>query len=223
MQRLKDRIRELGKDQNQLATFLADRLGKKVGPYRGRVSKCLNGIGKGFSHLELAPLAEFLQWDLTRLLDVLQNAQPISRGAEAVPMPIDVPKGPDSLALMEAKEMGGGYFSLSNEPIGATEMAASLVGVPSGFALYMVSDSMQPKYDVGQLLYIDPTRPAGVGDYALLKSRADENGVSKYAIRRILEVTDDHWKVKQFNPEKTQTFSKKEWASAFKVVGAREK
>src|SRR5215469_6402944 len=48
---------------------------------------------------------------------------------------------------------------LEDGPIGYTPRPASLAGVRSAYAIYMVGDSMEPRYEPGWLLHVNPFKP----------------------------------------------------------------
>jgi len=48
---------------------------------------------------------------------------------------------------------------LEDGPIGYTPRPASLEGVRSAYAIYMVGDSMEPRYEPGWLLHVNPFKP----------------------------------------------------------------
>jgi hypothetical protein len=217
VERIRARLRELGKSQNDLATHLTRRLGRNVGA--GRVSECLNGK-KDWTNRELQAMAPFLEWEPAYLLDVVATAMPQSGEGKRI-LATDQYHG--DIALRLAQDLGGGLFTLSAAEQGKIESIAALLDVPSGYALYVVSDAMDPKFVRGQLVYVDPTRPAGLHENALLVSTADEHGIRKYAIRLILGISDSHWTCKQWKPEAVQEFSRAEWPDALKIVGSRER
>jgi len=48
---------------------------------------------------------------------------------------------------------------LEDGPIGYTSRPANLGGVRSAYAIYMVGDSMEPRYEPGWLLHVNPFKP----------------------------------------------------------------
>ena len=56
---------------------------------------------------------------------------------------------------------GGGdqEMFLEDGPIGYTPRPANLVGVRGAYAIYMVGDSMEPRYAQGWLLHVNPFKP----------------------------------------------------------------
>ena len=48
---------------------------------------------------------------------------------------------------------------LEDGPIGYTPRPANLAGVRGAYAIYMVGDSMEPRYRQGWLLHVNPFKP----------------------------------------------------------------
>jgi transcriptional regulator with XRE-family HTH domain len=54
---------------------------------------------------------------------------------------------------------GAGRTSSNEEPIGYTPRPANLAGVRDAYALYMLGESLAPRYEPGWLLHIHPFKP----------------------------------------------------------------
>ena len=74
--------------------------------------------------------------------------------------------GPPPLArhdTMPIKSAGRGgndqQMFLEDGPIGYTPRPANLAGVRDAYAIYMVGDSMEPRYTQGWLLHVNPFKP----------------------------------------------------------------
>jgi len=59
----------------------------------------------------------------------------------------------------------------------------ALAGVSDAYAVYMVGDSMEPRYFAGDLLYVDPSRPLTKGCMILLTLH-DETALVRRLVRR---------------------------------------
>jgi transcriptional regulator with XRE-family HTH domain len=59
----------------------------------------------------------------------------------------------------------------------------ALAGVSNAYAVYMVGDSMEPRYFSGDLLYIDPSRPLTKGCFVLLTLH-NETALVRRLVRR---------------------------------------
>src|ERR1700747_376650 len=66
------------------------------------------------------------------------------------------------IGYQSAVVRGGGTdqeMFLEDGPIGYTPRPANLSGVRSAYAIYMVGDSMEPRYEPGWLLHVNPFKP----------------------------------------------------------------
>jgi phage repressor protein C with HTH and peptisase S24 domain len=59
----------------------------------------------------------------------------------------------------------------------------ALAGVSDAYAVYMVGDSMEPRYFAGDLLYVDPSRPLTKGCFILL-TLFDDTALVRRLVRR---------------------------------------
>jgi phage repressor protein C with HTH and peptisase S24 domain len=93
-----------------------------------------------------------------------------------------------------------------------------LLGVARAFAMYVVGDSMSPAYEHGDMVFIHPARAPGRGaDVMLLKER---DGQADALVKRLINWTKEKWKLQQFTPEKTFELSRKDWQTAYLIVGS---
>lgn len=213
VQRIRDRLVEIKKDQKDLAAAL--------GVSDSRVSDCLAGK-RQFKTKEMKGLASFLGWTSDYLLEVLHDPLPVF--GEAKKAALASSWGPEfDFDIFTATDLGGGIFMMSAEPADKTSRPGFLTSSPSSFAVYIVSDAMSPKYERGDMVFVDAAHPAGLGDHALFTSAPRDDGTVTYTVRRLIEVNDLHWTVRQYSPDKTMKLSRLEWPTAQKVVGTRAK
>jgi len=78
----------------------------------------------------------------------------------------------DQIPVRSAARGGGDQeMFLEDGPIGYTPRPANLGGVRSAYAIYMVGDSMEPRYEPGWLLHVNPFKPPTRGrDVVLYKA-----------------------------------------------------
>jgi phage repressor protein C with HTH and peptisase S24 domain len=70
------------------------------------------------------------------------------------------PRGGDVIPVRSAARGGGEQeMFLADGPIGYTPRPANLAGVRAAYAIYMVGDSMEPRYQPGWLLHVNPFKP----------------------------------------------------------------
>ena len=90
-------------------------------------------------------------------------------------------------------------FILSPDPIDWIERPPALRRVRDAYAVYVENDSMSPMHQRGDLRFVDPHRPARVGDSVIVQT-VDANG-ERQAWIKMLEKRMEGWLVcRQLNP-----------------------
>lgn len=98
----------------------------------------------------------------------------------------------------------------SSDPIDYVRRPPALANAKAAYALYVVGSSMEPRYEQGELIYVDPRRPPSIGDHVVVQLR-DGNGhdgdeqVVSALVKRLVRRTSTHLELAQYNP--AQTFS----------------
>lgn len=111
-----------------------------------------------------------------------------------------------------------GAMVLSSEPVAWIPRDARLEGVAEAYGCFVTGDSMEPAYERGNLLLVNPTAAVGPGDDCLfLRETAD--GTRYVLVKRLLKVSAQGWTVRQYNPARTYTLPRKEWQKAHLVIG----
>ena len=104
---------------------------------------------------------------------------------------------------------------LEDGPIGYTPRPANLGGVRSAYAIYMVGDSMEPRYEPGWLLHVNPFKPPTRGrDVVVYKH---DNAV---LIKQFVGWEGDTLVLRQLNPPDTLHIARAEVRECHLVVGA---
>jgi phage repressor protein C with HTH and peptisase S24 domain len=88
-----------------------------------------------------------------------------------------------------------------------------LSGVGSAYALYMNSDSQEPVFRLGDLLYVNPVIPPRIGDDIVIEL---QNGEAY--IKRLLRRTAGQLTAQQFNPACELEFAASDIANVHLVV-----
>jgi phage repressor protein C with HTH and peptisase S24 domain len=103
---------------------------------------------------------------------------------------------------------------LEDGPIGYTPRPASLSGVRSAYAIYMVGDSMEPRYEQGWLLHINPFKPPTRGRDVVVYKRGQI-----VLIKQFLGWDGDTLVLRQLNPPDTLRIPRGEVLECHLVVG----
>lgn len=110
---------------------------------------------------------------------------------------------------------------LAYEPIEYVDRPEPLFAVRGAFAMYVVNDSMEPKYSQGALLLIHPGRPVRHGDYVLIVKRSPHNEHSAL-VKQLVRMDTRRLVVRQFNPPEEFSIPRREVAAVHLVIGSYE-
>lgn len=121
-----------------------------------------------------------------------------------------VPEGgrPRDLPVL-GRAVGGdkAWFEFNGERIDTIFRPPSLDGVKGAYALFMDGDSMLPKYEVGDTLYVNPARPVRAADYVVVQLRPEESGDPIRAfVKRLVSINSSHATLVSLNPPTAKPF-----------------
>ncbi|HEX2581247.1 MAG TPA: S24 family peptidase [Dongiaceae bacterium] len=185
------RLKELREQAGLSMRAVADRLGWSVTRYQ---------------HYEDRYKRRFLPYDLARSLAALFAEYDIApseilslAGLEEggwSPPPMTSGAGKRDLPILGSVKGGNeGFFFNEGEAKEFIERPANLRGVSNGFALYVDGDSMEPRFFVGEVAYVNPNRPLSKGCFVAVEL-VDGQGLIKQFLRR----DDREIVLYQFNP-----------------------
>ncbi|SME96800.1 Phage repressor protein C, contains Cro/C1-type HTH and peptisase s24 domains [Tistlia consotensis] len=107
--------------------------------------------------------------------------------------------GARDLPVYASAQGGPEGMMVSYEPIEWIERPAPLAGVPSAFAMYVVNDSMEPRYRQGDLLLVHPQRPVKRGQDVLVIRASDESQHAAY-VKELVALDEARVRLRQLNP-----------------------
>jgi phage repressor protein C with HTH and peptisase S24 domain len=103
---------------------------------------------------------------------------------------------------------------LAEGPIGYTPRPANLAGVRAAYAIYMVGDSMDPRYEAGWLLHVNPFKPPVKGRDVIVHKQG-----GAVVIRQFVGWEGDMLVLRQLNPSDTLRIPRDEVRECHLVVG----
>jgi phage repressor protein C with HTH and peptisase S24 domain len=126
-----------------------------------------------------------------------------------------VPPRPDAIPIRSAARGGGEQEMFQGDgPIGYTPRPANLDGVRGAYAIYMVGDSMEPRYQQGWLLHVNPFKPPTRGrDVVVYK----KDGA--VLIKGFVRWDDDELLLQQLNPAREVRVPRADVSECHLVVG----
>lgn len=124
------------------------------------------------------------------------------------------------LPMFASVEGGPGEMVVTNEPIGFLPRPNWLEGHENAYAVRVTGTSMIPRYEPGEVVYVDPDEPLQRDKDAIFISEHD--GEFRASIKRLVRWENYQWYVRQFNPRREGWWPKKQWPKAYRVLGRRD-
>ncbi len=164
-------------------------------------------------------LASFLETTVDYLLGKAETPQtPVEEGTirSLVPAPqdmfLDIPVY--GTAMGSEREYGteaDGSVSIEQTDLNTAEVVdrfrrpPNLVNRRDVYGLYVTGDSMEPAYESGQGILVDPKKPASSRDYVVvyLRDRQDGDGAAGVLIKRLVRRSASFIELQQYNPPAT--------------------
>jgi phage repressor protein C with HTH and peptisase S24 domain len=103
--------------------------------------------------------------------------------------------------------------------LGYTARPANLSGVREAYAIYMTGDSMEPRYEQGWLLHVNPFKPPKRGQDVVVCKKGDIVG-DAVLVKQFVGWDGDILVLRQFNPPDTLHIPRDEVRECHLIVGA---
>ncbi len=113
-------------------------------------------------------------------------------------------------------------FDYNGEVHEFIERPSQLEGVHNAYALYVLGESMAPRYIEGEIVYINPNRPVTHNCFVAIELKGVEDGPGKGMIKQFLKRTPSKLVLHQFNPDKTLEFAIDEIKHWHRIVQSGE-
>jgi phage repressor protein C with HTH and peptisase S24 domain len=97
-----------------------------------------------------------------------------------------------------------GAFTLNaGEPIDFVRRPPGQMNRRGIYCIYAEGSSMEPVYEAGDLIYVDPHRPPRAGrDVVIQLVARGPGGEERCFLKRLVRRSGSKWRLKQFNPER---------------------
>ncbi len=109
-------------------------------------------------------------------------------------MPLDVP-----VLGTAAGSLKGAFQLDTSSPIDRVRRPPGIATAVDIYALYIVGDSMSPRFEDGELIYVSGRRPVRAGDDVVIQVHGDDDQVEAYC-KRLVKRDTNAATVRQFNP-----------------------
>jgi phage repressor protein C with HTH and peptisase S24 domain len=183
-------------------------------------------IGKNLPSTEnLIKVAGLLRVDASALGQgevIYLGDEPVSE-AEIISDSHELVKGPLDIEV-RGVAVGGddGDFTLNGEIAGYVRRPPGIAGLRKVFALHIISDSMWPRFEPGELIYCGG-REAVPGDDIVIEMFPENDAAVGHAyIKRLVRRSKSEIVCLQFNPNKEITFDPYAIKNIWRVIPLRE-
>ncbi|CAN7394249.1 S24 family peptidase [Neorhizobium sp. LjRoot104] len=116
--------------------------------------------------------------------------------------------GRGRLIKVYGRAVGGvdGEFEMNGSVLYETMAPPILSDVSGAYAVQVSGDSMSPRYEDGEVCFVDPLRRVKKGDYVIAQIRVEENGPLLAYVKKFIRHNAAELVLSQFNPEKELRF-----------------
>lgn len=125
------------------------------------------------------------------------------------------------LGAVRGGKLGAGSFADNGELFGMVARPASLLGVSSAYAVFVVDDSMEPRYLAGEVAHVNPHKPCRPGCFVVVQTK-NQDGERDYLIKRLVRRSGGKVRLAQYNPAKEFDVPAETVAAMHRIVGTAE-
>ena len=111
-----------------------------------------------------------------------------------------------------------GEFILNGNRIVDVLAPPSLQGVPDAYAVYVVGDSMEPRYFAGEAVFVNPRLPVRRGDFVVAQIAVEAGEPPHAYVKRFVARDSRQLRLEQFNPRKTLQFPVRSVISVHRII-----
>jgi phage repressor protein C with HTH and peptisase S24 domain len=104
--------------------------------------------------------------------------------------------------------MGGkdGEFILSGNQVSEVLAPPNLSHVPDAYAVYVVGDSMEPRYFAGETVFVNPRLPISRGAFVVAQISKGQEDQPRAYVKRFVSQDTKRLRLEQYNPKKILEF-----------------
>src|SRR6266850_6821557 len=130
------------------------------------------------------------------------------------------PPRPVAWIPVYGQAVGGkdGEFVLKGNQVSEVLAPPNLLHVPDAYAVYVVGDSMEPRYFAGETVFVNPRLPVRRGDFVVAQIAAEEGEPPHAYIKRFMAREARSLKLEQFNPRKALEFPMSRVVSVHRII-----
>lgn len=135
------------------------------------------------------------------------ESNPDTIRASRIPLYSAALAGPDG-----SVSIGASFMEMIESP-------SILASVPDSYAVRILGESMMPRYEPGEIVYVHPRMPVRKGDYIL--AQVSEDGADGHVmgyVKRLISIDERKLVVEQLSPKREMVFPRSRVKSVHKII-----
>jgi SOS-response transcriptional repressor LexA len=115
-----------------------------------------------------------------------------------------------------------GEFVLSGNQVSEVLAPPTLVHVRDAYAVYVVGDTMEPRYFAGETVFVNPRLPISRGSFVVAQISKGEEPEPRAYVKRFLSQDGKRLRLEQYNPKKILEFPASTVVAIHRIVMSSE-
>lgn len=115
-----------------------------------------------------------------------------------------------------------GEFILNGNKVTEVLAPASLSSVPDAYAVYVVGDSMEPRYFAGETVFVNPRLPISKGAFVVAQIATGSDGAPHAYVKRFVSQDARRLRLEQYHPRKVLEFPTARVVSVHRIIMSGE-
>jgi phage repressor protein C with HTH and peptisase S24 domain len=105
-----------------------------------------------------------------------------------------------------------------NDVVEMVEAPPGLTAIPEAYAIFITDNKMEPRYEQGEVVCVNPHRPPRPNDYVVIQISEDDGKTVMATVRRLVSMDEREVVVAQLNPPKTRRLSRKQALAVHRIT-----
>ena len=115
-----------------------------------------------------------------------------------------------------------GEFVLSGNQVSEVLAPPNLSHVRDAYAVYVVGDSMEPRYFAGETVFVNPRLPISRGSFVVAQISKDQEAEPRAYVKRFVSQDAKRLRLEQYNPKKMLEFAMSAVVAIHRIVMSSE-
>jgi SOS-response transcriptional repressor LexA len=115
-----------------------------------------------------------------------------------------------------------GEFVLSGNQVSEVLAPPTLLHVRDAYAVYVVGDTMEPRYFAGETVFVNPRLPISRGSFVVAQISKGEEPEPRAYVKRFLSQDGKRLRLEQYNPKKILEFPASTVVAIHRIVMSSE-